>query len=323
MRDIRIGAAQFEGRDADKQYNLGRIRELTGIAASRGAELVGFHELSMMNYSFIQPMNRAELKELAEPVEDGPSVRQLIRIADEFHVAVSAGLLEIDDENFYNTTVVVYDGRVVARHRKIHTFINPHLTPGDRYTVFQLFDCTFGILTCYDNNLPENVRITTLLGAEIILMPHVTCGSDSPMPGRGRIPREVWENRERDPVRCHQEFLGPKGRGWLMRWLPARAYENGIYAVFTNPVGVDYDTIKNGNAMILDPFGEVLVESNALGDDVVVGLCTPEKIEQSSGRRYLRARRPELYSPLTQPHPPGRKSITLPGWRLAQPPEER
>ena len=38
-----------------------------------------------------------------------------------------------------------------------------------------------------------------------------------------------------------------------MIWLPTRAYENGIYAVFTNPVGVDDDQIRNGNAMIIDP----------------------------------------------------------------------
>jgi hypothetical protein len=136
------------------------------------------------------------------------------------------------------------------------------------------------------------------------------------MPGRGTIDRAVWDNRHRDPVRCRQEFTGPKGRGWLMRWLPARAFENGIYAVFTNAVGVDHDTIKTGNAMILDPYGEVLVESYALGDDVVVGLCTADKLEHASGRRYLRARRPELYSKLTEPHPDGQKPVTEPGWRL-------
>jgi hypothetical protein len=64
--------------------------------------------------------------------------------------------------------------------------------------------------------------------------------------------------------------------------------------------------------MILDPFGEVLVESQALEDDVVVGLLTPEKIEQSSGRRYLKARRPGLYGKLVEPQ----ESVTLPGWRM-------
>ena len=64
--------------------------------------------------------------------------------------------------------------------------------------------------------------------------------------------------------------------------------------------------------MILDPFGEVLVESRALGDDVVVGNLTPEKLEQSSGRRYLKARRPELYGKLVEPQ----ESVTLPGWSM-------
>ena len=104
-----------------------------------------------------------------------------------------------------------------------------------------------------------------------------------------------------------------------MRWLPTRAYENGVYAVFTNPIGVDYDTVKNGNAMILDPFGEILVESNALGDDVVVGLCTAEKIELSSGRRYIRARRPDLYGKLVEPPPPCQEPVTSPGWKLQKP----
>jgi hypothetical protein len=86
--------------------------------------------------------------------------------------------------------------------------------------------------------------------------------------------------------------------------------------VFTNNVGVDHDTIKTGGAMILDPFGEILAESGALGDDVVVGLCTPEKIDVSSGRRYLRARRPDLYAKLTEPLPEGQKPVVQPGWRL-------
>ena len=100
-------------------------------------------------------------------------------------------------------------------------------------------------------------------------------------------------------------------RGWLLRWLPCRAFENGVYAVFSNSIGVDYDTIKPGLAMILDPFGEVLSESRALDDDVVVGLLTAEKLAQSSGRRYLRARRPTLYGKLVEPQ----ESVTEPGWR--------
>jgi hypothetical protein len=70
-------------------------------------------------------------------------------------------------------------------------------------------------------------------------------------------------------------------------------------------------------AMILDPFGEVIAESDALDDDVVVGTLTPEKLKLASGQRYLRARRPELYSKLTDPPPAGEKPVTEPGWKRA------
>ena len=322
MRDIKVGAGQFEARDADKGYNLGRIADLTRRAAEDGAEIAAFHECCISGYTFLMTLPRGKIGQLAEPVPEGPSTQRLIEISREFGVAVLAGLVEAEGERLYNTYVAVNPGGFLAKHRKLHTFISKFLTPGSEYTVFELCGCRVGILTCYDNNLPENVRITALMGAEIIFMPHVTCGLESAMPGRGKIEREIWENRSRDPVRCRQEFMGPKGRGWLMRWLPTRAYENGVYAVFTNAIGVDHDTIKTGNAMCIDPFGEILVESHALDDDVVVGRMTPEKIPISSGYRYLRARRPEIYGRLVAPHPEGFEPVTRPGWTVGEPEKE-
>ena len=316
MRDIRVATAQFENRDNDKAYNLSRIRELTRRAVEQGAEIVSFHEVCIPAFTWTQRLSKEEFLAVAEPVPDGPSTRELIQIAREFSTVLMAGLLELDGNRAYNCYVTVGPDGYITKYRKLHAFVNPHETPGDRYNVIDLAGCKVGFLICYDNNLPENVRITTLLGAEIIFMPHVTGCLPSLMPGRGVVDRTLWENRYRDPVRLQQEFLGPKGRGWLMRWLPARAWENGIYAVFSNPIGWDYDTVKPGLAMILDPFGDVLVESHALEDDVVVGLLTAEKLAQSSGRRYLRARRPDLYGKLVEPPPPGQEPVTMPGWRM-------
>lgn len=317
MHDIRIAAAQFEYRDADPEYNLSRIRELTRQAVDEGADVVSFHECCISGYSFVQPFSAAQMREIAEPVPDGPSVRRLMGISAEFGVPILAGLFERDGDAIYNTYVCVDGDELVATFRKLHAFINPHVSSGDRFCVFELRGVKCGILICYDNNLVENVRITALMGAEIVFMPHVTGCLPSAMPGRGVVDPELWRNRDRDPVALRQELNGPKGRGWLMRWLPARAYENGVYAVFTNPIGMDNGEVRNGNSMILDPFGEVLVECTRLGDEVVVGLCTGEKIAASGGNRYLRARRPELYGRLIEPGdaPP----VTAPGWELASP----
>ncbi|MEM9657814.1 MAG: nitrilase-related carbon-nitrogen hydrolase [Planctomycetota bacterium] len=313
MRDIRVAAAQFEHRDNDKPFNLSRIEDLARQAVEKDAQIVSFHEGAVSGYSFIQPLSKLELLEIAEPVPDGDSVRRLCDIAARLNAVVMAGLFERDAyERVYNCYVTVGPDGFIGKFRKLHPFVNPHLSPGDAYQVIDLLGCRIGFLICYDNNLPENVRITAMLGAEIIFMPHVTCCLPSAMPGRGTVDRRLWENRRRDPARLRQEFLGPKGRAWLMRWLPTRAYENGVYAVFTNPIGWDYDTVKPGLAMILDPFGETVVESHALEDDVVVGLLAADKLEQASGRRYLKARRPELYQKLVEPQP----SVTLPGWEM-------
>jgi predicted amidohydrolase len=219
----------------------------------------------------------------------------LIQIARKYGVALLAGLLEKEGDQIYNTYVCVTRDGFVAKFRKLHPFISQYLSAGNEYMVFDLLGCKCGILICYDNNVIENVRATTLLGAEIIFMPHVTGCTPSPMPGRGWVDQKYWDNRAADPESLRREFDGPKGRGWLMRWLPARAYDNGIYAIFSNPIGPDDDQLKNGNSMILDPYGEILAECHSMGDEVVVATCTPDKLELAGGHRYLKARRPELY----------------------------
>lgn len=311
--DLKIAAVQFEHRDGDKAHNLARIHELARQAVAAGAEVVSFHECSISAYSFVQPLSREEFFSVAETVPDGPSCRELMRISKDVSVPLLAGLFERDGDKVYNTYVCVDGDRLLARFRKLHAFVSQHISSGSDYAVFPLRGWQCGILICYDNNLPENVRITTLKGAEVIFMPHVTGCLPSVMPGRGIVDPKLWENRARDPAALRQELNGPKGRGWLMRWLPARAFENGVYAVFTNPVGMDFGQVRNGNAMVLDPFGEVLDECHELGDGFALGLCTKDKLALASGRRYLRARRPELYGPLVEPNtlPP----VTEPGWK--------
>ncbi|HEY2941900.1 MAG TPA: nitrilase-related carbon-nitrogen hydrolase, partial [Vicinamibacteria bacterium] len=255
MRDVRVGAAQFEHRDADKAYNLGRIEALTAQAARQGADVVSFHECSVTGYTFLRRLDRAALARLAEPVPGGPSTAALIEIARARGVVIMAGLIESSGDQLYKTYLTVGPEGFITRFRKLHPFVNRHIRPGEGYHVQELRGMRAGFLVCYDCNLPENVRITTLMGAEVIFAPHVTGGTPSEMPGRGVIDPGLWEGRHQDPDALRREFDGPKGRAWLMRWLPARAWENGVYIVFSNAVGRDDDTIKPGLAMVLDPFG--------------------------------------------------------------------
>lgn len=292
---MKIAVAQFEPKDGDKDYNLSVIDKLTGEAKKQGAEVISFHEMSVTAYTFTKDLSLDEITQLAEEIPNGESTRRLISISEKYAMPVLAGLVEKENGQIYNTYVCVYQGSVVARYRKLHPFISKFLSAGNEYVVFDLLGWKCGILICYDNNVIENVRATTLLGAELIFAPHVTGCTPSAMPGRGYVDDKFWQNRENDPVSLRMEFDGPKGRGWLMRWLPARAYDNGVYYAFTNPVGYDGEHLKNGNSMILDPYGEVLSEIKSFHDDIAVATLVKDKIQLSGGFRYTNARRPELY----------------------------
>lgn len=296
MKNLKIATAQFENRSGDKEYNLSVMEQLAAKAATDGAKAIAFHECSITGYTFARHLSKEQMLDLAEPIPGGASLERMRQIAEKYDMAVLAGLFEKDsDEKLYKAYVCVDRNGLVARYRKLHPFINPYLSPGMEYCVFDLYGWKCGILICYDNNVVENVRATALLGAQVIFMPHVTMCTPSPRPGAGFVDPVLWENRENDPTSLRLEFDGPKGRQWLMKWLPARAWDNGIYVVFANPIGMDDDQLKNGCSMIIDPHGDIVAECRKLDNDYVTATLVPEKLVQAGGHRYTKARRPELY----------------------------
>jgi predicted amidohydrolase len=313
MDKIKVSTAQFENKSGDKAYNLSRIEAIAEQASIQGSQVIAFHECSVTGYTFARDLSKEQMLELAEFIPDGNSIARLIQISGKHNIVILAGLFEKDsEEKLYKTYVCVGKDGLISKFRKLHPFINQYLTPGDSYCIFDLFGWKCGILICYDNNIIENVRATVLLGASIIFMPHVTMCTPSTRPGAGFVDPGLWKNRETDPTSLRLEFDGMKGRGWLMKWLPSRAYDNGIYVVFSNPVGMDDDQLKNGCSMIIDPFGDIIAECRRLGDDFVSAAITPEKLSESGGSRYIKARRPDLYKDIIgQAHIPDQKVIWL------------
>jgi predicted amidohydrolase len=224
MQNLKVATAQFENRSGDKAYNLSVMDSLAAKAAADGAQVIAFHECSVTGYSFARKLSREELLAQAELIPEGESISQLRQISARHNIVVLAGLFEKDrDDNIYKAYVCVDRNGLIAKFRKLHPFINPHILPGNEYCVFELLGWKCGILICYDNNIIENVRATKLLGADIIFMPHVTMCTPSTRPGAGFVDPALWTNREADPTSLRLEFDGMKGRAWLMKWLPARA----------------------------------------------------------------------------------------------------
>ncbi|MCC9606375.1 nitrilase family protein [Blastopirellula sp. JC732] len=302
MATIRCATVQFQHLPGDKQANLTKIENWCVCAAESGVQIIVFPEMCVTGYWHVHKLDQDGVAALAEPVPAGSTTQRLIELAQRFQLIVGAGLIELaDDGRFYNTYVVALPDGTVHRHRKLHCFISPHMSSGDQYTTFDThLGVKLGVLICWDNNLVENARITALQGAEILLAPHQTGGTASRSPhAMGRIDPQLWQDRMQNPDALKAETNGDKGRGWLLRWLPARAHDNGMFILFSNGVGLDDDEVRTGNAMILDCYGRILAEQLEPEDAMVVADVDLDLLENCTGRRWIRGRRPELYSPLT------------------------
>jgi N-carbamoylputrescine amidase len=301
QKTIKAASVQFTHKAGDKAANFAIMESWIQKASEKGVELLVFPEMCITGYWHVRNLNRDKIAKLAEPFPVGESCRKLLEYAKNFNMAIGAGFIEAGcDGELYNAYVVAKpDGELVC-HRKLHCFISEHMASGNEFTVFELKPgLKAGILICYDNNIIENVRANALAGAEILIAPHQTGGCHTPSPlCMGKIDVRLWENRLEDPDAIEAEFKGSKGRGWLMKWLPARAHDNGMFLIFSNGVGQDDDEVRTGNSMILDPYGNILAETWKAGDDMVIADLDLTLLPKCIGRRWIKSRRPELYQSL-------------------------
>ena len=307
MQDVKVAAAQFEPKTADKDANLETIDRLAARAAEAGAEMVFFPEQCVSGYNLWGQGTSNERAgdgkqaepgrvtpawtnpgvhpyRVAEPVPDGPSTRRLVEIAAARKLVIGAGFPELRTDNaVYNTYVLVSPGGFIGKYSKCHCVPGlefAYFKQGNALPVFDLGRLRAGVLICYDNHFPEAHRILGIRGAHAIIMPHVTVG------------RGWWHDLDRDAAR-------QQARNWILTWLRSRAFDNSAFAIFVNQASAE-GTGTLGCSMIVNPEGEVIAECESTGEDVVVAELSA-KLYYDVRRRthdYLSHRRPELYGPL-------------------------
>lgn len=200
MDKLIVATAQFEYRSREKTYNLSMTTKQAKDASDSGVQLIAFHECSITGYTFARKLSKAEMLDVTEPIPSGESIKKYNRNCCKVWYPGLRWLFEKDEgEYLYKAYVCVNKSGLLAKYRKLHPFINPHLTPGDHYCVFEYQGWKFGMLICYDNNIIENVRATKLLGAGVILMLHVTMCTPSIRPGAGFVDPRLREKMTRFP----------------------------------------------------------------------------------------------------------------------------
>jgi len=259
--NLTLALAQIDIQLGDRAANLARARTLMADAARRHADLVVFPELWTTGYD----LGRAA--DLAEPIPQGPTARQLAAWAQEFGLWIIGSFLEKAPGGVYNAAPFFGpQGEALPPYRKIHRFgpmdEDRWLEAGCRPGLFELPWGKTGVAICYDLRFPELFRRYAMAGAGLILLP------------------SEWPH----PRLAHWRTL-----------VQARAIENQCFVAAVNRVGRDRDNVFCGHSMLVDPRGEILTE----GDEEEALLIESVDLALTEAVRaripILDDRRPECY----------------------------
>ena len=162
---------------SDKQANLRKAEHMIRAAHQGGAQIVALPE--MFNCPYTSTLFSAYAEE-----ETGETVRRMSDLAGQLGIYLIAGTIpERDGSKLYNTCFA-FDpmGKIIGRHRKMHLFDiaikggiqfkeSEVLAQGNEITVLETEFCKIGIAICYDMRFPELIRLMSLKGAELIVVP--------------------------------------------------------------------------------------------------------------------------------------------------------
>jgi len=268
------------------------IRDLAG----RGAQIICLQEL--FNAPYFCKVTDAERFDLAEPIP-GPAVERMQRLATELAVVIVVPIFEKRGPGVYHNSAAVVDadGALLGVYRKMHIPDDPlyhekyYFTPGEIYQhdesrppsgfrVFHTRYATIGVLICWDQWYPEAARITSLMGAEILLYPTAI--------GWHPAERAEWGAAQADAWRTAQR---------------AHAIANGVFVAAVNRVGFEAEPGTDGieffgHSFVADPFGRIIAEAGT-EPALLTATCDPALIEYT--RRnwpFLRDRRIDAYGPI-------------------------
>ena len=298
---IRVATVQFEPRPGAQEYNFARVERFARAAADDAVQLVAFPELCLIGNRHLARRSPGYLRRLAEP-EDGPSITRVRALAQRLGTGIGVGLLTERDGRCSTPTRCACP---TAPCTSTASCTPPRTRASPTATSYTVFDTPWGArvgvadLPRQQHRGERAVDGAARRADSAGTAPDGRHALDDPVRRRPDPGVGMGEPRGR-PRRGRGRFRGATGREWLLRCLPARAHDNGMFIVFSNGVGRDDDEVRTGNAMLVDPCGRIIAESLAITDDMVAADLDLDQAAASVGQWWLRFRWPELYRPLVR-----------------------
>jgi beta-ureidopropionase len=244
MARIVRGALLQATYTGDKKSMIEKHINFARQAAGEGAQIMCFQELFYGPY-FCQVEDR-QYYSFAEPIPDGPTTREMQKLAKETNMVLVVPMYEEDGAGiYYNTAAVIdSDGTYLGKYRKTHIPQLPgfqekfYFRPGNLgYPVFDTSVGKVGVYICYDRHFPEGARILGLNGAEIVFIPSAT--------SRG-LSQHLWKIEQTSHAIANGYFVGTINRVGIEKDLgPNDFYGQSYFCTpqgeFVGDIGHDYD----------------------------------------------------------------------------------
>ncbi|GMG99153.1 hypothetical protein Nepgr_000993 [Nepenthes gracilis] len=260
---------------ADKERNIAHARKAIEEAVEKGAKLVVLPEI------WNSPYSSDSFPVYAEDIDAGgiasPSTVMLSEVSRALKITIVGGSIpERSGDKVYNTCCVFdTDGKLKAKHRKIHLFDidipgkitfkeSKTLTAGETPTVVDTEVGRIGIGICYDIRFQELAMLYAARGVHLICYPGAFNTTTGPL---------------------HWELLQK-----------ARATDNQLYVATCSPAReATAGYVAWGHSSLIGPFGELLATTEH-DEAIVIGEVDYSTIELR--RSYLpleKQRRGDLY----------------------------
>jgi NAD+ synthase (glutamine-hydrolysing) len=244
MPQLRLALAQVNPCVGDIVGNATMIADRCREATAAGAHIVVFGEMALTGY----PVEDLALRESFVAASMQALETLATRLAQDGcgELAVVVGYLDSDTHGSRDAAAVLYRGRVVARQFKHHLpnygvfDERRYFIPGTTLTVFRLHGLEIGMVICEDI-WQDGGPITALgqAGVDLVVAPNAS----------------PYERAKADTR------LGLVAR---------RAREAGAPLAYANLVGAQDELVFDGDSMVVDAEGELLVRGARFTEQLLV-----------------------------------------------------
>ena len=272
---IEVAVAQIDIPSLCPETNLKKVLDLMEEIKINRKEnsLIVFPEST--NVGYMQEFDNTFFNDYVKKSEDlsGPFISSIRNKAESLNVHVVIGMSRLKHnkpkKDLFNSAVLIDNkGNIGGVYDKIHLFREEKkiFKPGSEIQVYDTQIGKIGLAICYDMSFPEISRILALKGAEIVC--------------------NIFNGRNDKPYKANRiEYLAR-----------TRAYENNVFVILANRVGIEKETSFAGQSIITAPNGEIISRSLSTKEEVIYGTLSEKTlIEERNENFILKDRRPNLY----------------------------